>query len=188
MTDTQYDLTYVMERRDFVALTFALTRPSPGRLVRSIVLAIMVFTAAYAIGNGTHAATLLERPLELAVLAGYELLFILLIFFLLRWLYLWVAASTVFGRNAAAGKRMRFEIDDDTIVGGQEGISTTVRWLAVVRLIERPDYLFIALSRREAMILPRRAFGDQATFEGFIAFARGHVAATRSVDPARQSA
>jgi hypothetical protein len=188
MTDTRYEFTYVMQRRDFVALTFAIQQITPWRFVATIVLCIIFMTGAYLLGNGPQAATILERPMEIVVLAGFEVVTLLFLIFPFRWFYLWYAASTVFRRNAAAGKAMRFVIDAAAIVGGMEGISTTVAWPAVTRLIEKPNHLFLAISRREAMILPRRTFANDTERAAFTEFARARFAATRSVDPKPQSA
>ena len=187
MTETIYHLTYVMQRGDFVALTRALSRRN---LLASALLIGGASVLGYLIGAGGHFVAPPDSKVFWITVA-LDIAILLVVLFPLRWLYLWFAAAAIYRRNAAADKTMRFDINDDTITGGMPGMSTTLTWANVTRLIETPDRLFVAISRREAMILPRRAFPDAAAYTAFLAFAQGRVAATRTavpVDPAAPSA
>jgi hypothetical protein len=58
--------------------------------------------------------------------------------------------------------------------------STTVRWSCVQRIEQAPDVLYVYISATEAIVLPRRAFADEAAFAAFHAAARQYWEASRA--------
>jgi hypothetical protein len=171
----QFHLSYIMQRDDFVALARVVSRRTPQRILFEALLLGVLIVGAYFIGAGGSALTLPSYPAEFSAAIGVGLAVLLGTLFPLRWLQLWLMAGAAYRRNAAAGKTVTFDIDEHTIVGGIAGVTTTLQWSAVTRLIETPERLFVAISRREALILPRRAFADATTCDQFIAFARSLI-------------
>jgi hypothetical protein len=171
----QFHLSYVMERDDFVALTRLMSRRTPQRIVLEALIFAVIIVGAYFAGAGSSALTLPAYPAEFAAAIAVGIAVWFGTLFPLRWLQLRLMAGAAYRRNAAAGKTVTFDIDSVAIVGGIPGVMTTLNWSAVTRLIETPDRLFIAISRREALILPRRAFPDAAAYGQFIAFAKTNI-------------
>lgn len=54
-------------------------------------------------------------------------------------------------------------------------LASTILWPAVTRVIETPRLLLIAISARQAVVVPRRAFDSAETFQAMRAFTLDHV-------------
>jgi hypothetical protein len=55
------------------------------------------------------------------------------------------------------------------------GRDARLDWPLVRKVIVSPEHLFLAISRREAIVLPRRAFASAAEFEAVTALAQRKV-------------
>ena len=189
MATAPFELSYTMERGDFVALTQAMMRPTLRAAILRALLIIAGAAVGFVIGTGFHPAGAIEELVTLkAPLEGYVIMSVvgLVIVFLIaiaRPLYLRSAAIAAYKRSAAAGQVVTLRLDNDRVFARQPGVTTTIDWSAVTCLIETPAYLFIAISRREALIVPRRAFAGDADFAGFIAWARGKAPAIDAKAP-----
>jgi hypothetical protein len=185
MSDAKFTVSYVMERGDFVALTWALSRLSVARSALRGFLVVVIACGVFIIAGGEQAVPILvslvslTAPVEAYIGLALPAALLVLSIYPGRSLYLAAAAAAVYRRNAAAGQRLSFEIGEEEIVGGQPHISSRLAWPAIVRLIETPQHLFLAISRREALILPRRAFADDEAFSALAQFARTRIAASR---------
>lgn len=175
MDQPLFHLTYVMQRDDFIALTRTMLRRTPQRVALEALLLAAIIVGGYFVGAGPNALALPNYPAEFYPALAAAVVLLLAVLFPMRWLQLWLTARSVYRRNAAAGKTITYDIDDTTIVGGIPGVQTALNWSAVTRLIETPERLFIAISRREALIVPRRAFTDVPAYAAFIAFAKSRI-------------
>jgi hypothetical protein len=73
-------------------------------------------------------------------------------------------ARWMFPRYSIAGKDVTLELDDHDIrskAGGNEG---RVSWRSIVRAIETKDGLYLALSRVELIVIPRRVLPSADAF------------------------
>jgi hypothetical protein len=193
MSEPPFRISYIVQRDDFVALTRAMNHMTLRTHLFRIALLVGAMTAAWFASTREHSGDAFNEivtgraPFEVYPFIAVMLVVLLFALFSRPWLLAWTARR-VYPRNAFADKQIVFEITDVAIVGGLPLISSTIAWAAVVRLIETPERLFVAISRREALIIPRRAFASDADFVDFLAFARGRLAATRAVDGTPSSA
>ena len=73
-------------------------------------------------------------------------------------------ARWMFPRYSIADKDVTLELDEQDIrskIGGNEG---RLSWRSIVRVIETPDGLYLALSRAELIAIPRRALPSADAF------------------------
>ena len=172
---------YKMQRGDYVALTRTMGRKSPRRTA----LEIAAYVLAVILAIGLAAGTLEAAGPVLGMIASlrapwwlYPLLVAGPLLTLLHPHYLGLIAAIVYRRNAIADRDVVLEFSGAAIEGGMTGISSRVGWTAVQSLIETPTHLFITVSRREALIVPRRAFGHDEEFRTLLGFIRARVAAS----------
>ncbi|WP_210258455.1 YcxB family protein [Rhizobium skierniewicense] len=74
-------------------------------------------------------------------------------------------AATVFKTRAAANQEIVVTLSKDGVTARSADINSDISWGGIVKAIETKTHLFLALSKREALILPRRGFpsaGDYA--------------------------
>jgi hypothetical protein len=182
MTGEALQLSYRMERHDFVALTNALTRRSIWRPILIIVvwyLAIGCFMLAAIGDSGSLQDLLMVIATGQAPWWFYPVLLIGPALALLRPYFLTLVAARVYPRNALADKTLRFTFNSDAIEGGMPEIQSRFLWSAIKSIVETPAYAFLLISRREALIVPRRAFATPDDYDALISFARARMVANR---------
>ncbi|WP_425503987.1 YcxB family protein [Rhizobium paranaense] len=54
-------------------------------------------------------------------------------------------------------------------------MASTIKWSAIKRVIEGRTFFLMSLTSRQAVLLPRRAFPDDAAYADALAFARVHA-------------
>lgn len=172
-----FHVTYRFERGDFVAMTHALTRTSwRWRLAATAVLIALVVIALYVMAGTIDRTWLALR----AVLEGrlpvdtYVVLVIAVLFAWFGHLAGPLAAAMIFKRNALANQEVSLTLDAVGIEGSGGGVQTRIAWASVKRLIETRRHLFFAISKREAVMLPRRAFRSEQDYQAVRAFALQH--------------
>jgi len=89
-----------------------------------------------------------------------------------------LTAALIYRRNAIAEREVTLEFDGAGVQGGTAGLFSRIGWSAVRRVIETPRHLFIAISRREALIVPRRAFRHDDEYRTLAGFVRARIAAS----------
>lgn len=169
-----FHVTYRFERADFVAMTHALTRTSwRWRLAATAILIAVVVIALYAMAGTIDRTWLALR----AVLEG-RLPVDTYVIFLIAVLFAWcghlagpLAAGLIFKRNALADQEVSITLDAAGIAGSGGGVQTRIAWASIKRLIETRRHLFFAISKREAVMLPRRAFRSEQDYQAARAFA-----------------
>lgn len=177
-TSSLYRITYRMERRDYVAMTAALAQPASARLAFEIAgyLAIVALAGLAFAGSTTAYARALadafSLPLALLtvplVLAGPLLL-------ALRPRIAGLVAALLYKRHAMADRDVTLDLNIEGIGGGASDLYSHIGWGAVTRLIETPSHLFIQISRREAMALPRRAVANDDQWRNIVGFIRART-------------
>jgi hypothetical protein len=173
-----YSVTYRMERSDFVALNRVLTRRSPSRVAAELALYFGLLLAIVAVNAGSP-----ERiPGLLADIFDFPtvLYFVPLIFFgpLLLLAIPWIMglrAALLYNRNAVADKEVTLHLTAEGIEGGPTELYSRVGWAAVVKLIETPNHLFVQISPREALIIPRRAVPNEDVYNNLKGFVRART-------------
>ncbi len=169
-----FEVKFRFERGDFVAMTNALSRPTwRWRWLATVALIALWAIMLYAMAGSVERAWLVVRgavqgrlPWDLYVVFAVALLF--------PWLGHLVAplmAAMVFKRNALANQEVTLSLDRAGIEGGGAGIQSRIAWSSIKRVIETPRHLFFAISKREAVTLPRRAFGSEQDYQAARAFA-----------------
>ncbi|HHY50701.1 MAG TPA: YcxB family protein, partial [Alphaproteobacteria bacterium] len=82
-----------------------------------------------------------------------------------------LVAAALYRGSALADREVSLHLTADGIEGGATDLYARIGWAAVTRLVETSRHLFILISRREALIIPRRAVPNEdhySTIRGFI--------------------
>jgi hypothetical protein len=91
------------------------------------------------------------------------------------WLWYWQASKrrliAIFsqGRNRMLFGKTRIELRRDVIWRAQAMSEGWVRWAAVENVERDADYAYITVGTATAYVVPRQAFGDEASFDRFVA-------------------
>ncbi|WP_186332128.1 YcxB family protein [Bordetella genomosp. 13] len=175
--------TYRYERVDFVRACIALARPSmPRRLAWCVAwLVCMVGFMMWTLEPHQRLPGLRLLATGGFPWSGYAILVgcLLLIWFraeVLGWLF----CAPAYGRTALAGQDVAVELGQDGIWAGNDNVNTRVAWAGVQRIVETPALLLFVISRREGILLPRRAIPSEAARQEALALARARVDAARA--------
>ena len=173
-----FTVSFRMQRGDFVALTRALVRLDPRKDTIKIaayfgaLLAINWLTAgsidaliASLVDTFSFPNVLLYGPL----IAAAPLLL------LLAPQLASLNAAAIYKRNAIADREVTVHLTAEGIEGGATDLYSRVGWAAVTRLIETPTHLFIQISRREALLIPRRAVPNEDEYNNLKGFVRART-------------
>lgn len=173
-------ISYRYSRSDYIQASLLMAgRPLTRRLLDVGVYFAMMLAAAIAVivYRGAELA-LLADVIEvipwwawILILVGAAFLFVPEYFITLP-----IAAAT-FASLSVAGAMIHVSLEDDAIATRTEDPDThsTISWSAVKAVKENHHGLFVALGKREALLMPRRAFASEADFQATAAFARGRV-------------
>jgi hypothetical protein len=166
-----HHVTYRFERRDFVAMTRALTRkPWTWGLAAVALWLVLVLVLVLLLLSGRF--EFLEHGIRVVVI---------------DYLPLWVigAAALLFGarlsaamvfRNIAyANQEIELLVRPSGIESRTKDIQAEIAWTAVKKIIETSTHLILAISKREALIIPRRAFASDDDYQAARGFIVRHV-------------
>lgn len=172
---------YRMERADYIALCRALqTKPIQRALIEIAVYFVLLLAGAFVAAN-FNVATFLRVLGDFASFEAPWWFYLLLILGPVLALSHteWVAlvAALTYRRNAIADKNVSLSFDGSGVTATATNYETKVGWDAFIRLVETPTHAFLAISRREALIVPRRAFADEHDHRTLLAFIRARLAA-----------
>lgn len=84
-------------------------------------------------------------------------------------------AALVFKTRAAADKEIIVTLSDNGIHARSADIDSNVSWRGITKAIETKTHMFLALSKREALILPRRGFASSADYDEALCLVRKHL-------------
>lgn len=177
---------YRMERGDYVALATTLGRRSLGRALAeaAFYLALALVILLVIAGGLDQAAELLGDTVVLrAPWWVYLLLLAGPVLALLHPHVMGLAAALSYGRKAIADREVTLAFDGTGIEGSTTGLFSRLGWSAARGVIETPRHFFVAVSRREALIVPRRAFSHDDEYRTLLGFVRARIAATRASTP-----
>jgi hypothetical protein len=179
-----FSYSFRMERSDFLALNKVLRRRSV--VVPTVILflyfgGVAAFILAGLDGDvAAFAVVAMQIGTGKAPLWLYPLLLFGPLLVLLRPFYLEFLAGQVYRRNVMADQQLTYRFASDAIQGGIPEIQGRFLWRAIKRIIVTPEHAFLTLSRREALIIPRRAVSTDEDFETLLAFARARITAARA--------
>lgn len=173
-----FRVTYRMERGDLVAMTMALSRSSPRRLAFEIAayLAIVALIGLALAGSAdAYADTLADAfSMPLAVIT-VPLLLAGPVILALRPQINGFVAALIYKRHAIADREVTLDLTAEGIEGGATDVYSRIGWGAVSGLIETPTHLFVRISRREALTIPRRAVPNEDEYRNLRGFIRART-------------
>ncbi|NTF06831.1 YcxB family protein [Agrobacterium rubi] len=169
------DIRYVCMRSDFIAVTRALIRRPFWRTALTVVLSLIIAGHLFVMawfwpvkeGVPTWYAELHFRywpiwflPLLLTVFSGH---------------LAGLMAAMVFKTRAAANQDIVVTLSRDGVRARSADINSDISWSGIVKAIQTRTHLFLALSKREALILPRRGFASDADYAEAVCLVRAHL-------------
>lgn len=172
---------YRFSRDDYLALVAAM-KPKSYRL--RIVLAVawlslfvlVIFLSSHDweqfVGAMRDLATMNEVPTIFYLMIGLGLALIAFLPSLTM-----LRAMRLYSGYAIADRELDMELDEAGLRISGPGRETRLEWRLVQRAVTSKDYLFLAISRREALVLPARAFASPAAFAAATTYARARIAA-----------
>lgn len=167
-------IAYQFERRDLWRLARALYRPSWTKrlLLPALALAAMLGVIVYRLGGWPTErqwAVFLRRPELIAMTVVLVML----------WANLhWCSILTLVARFrslAIADKEIMVSFSEDGLAADVEGVASHIPWAKFTGRIEEADRVLLKIARWEAVTIPRRAFPDDASWRGALAFLREKV-------------
>jgi YcxB-like protein len=170
---------YTFTRDDYLAMVHALDQPQQG--VRTILVTAWISLFVLVIGLMSKnwpeflqamrdLVTFNEVPFFIygLLLAGFVLIALLPNLTLLR-------AMRLYSGLAIADQQIDVVIDEAGLTTSVPGRHGQLEWSIFRRVVVKPEHLFLTISRREALLLPRRAFATAAEFEAVTALAQRKV-------------
>lgn len=172
-----YTVTYRMERRDFVALTRVLSRRPAWRVFAELALYFGALLAIAALAGGPHN---LMRTLGSFVTGPLFFVYLPLILvgpllLLLTPQITGLIAAMAYRRSEMADRDVVLYLTAEGIEGGSADLYARVGWAAVQRLVETPTHLFLQISRREALLVPRRTVPNEDQYNNIKGFIRART-------------
>lgn len=179
-TTPAFRVKYTMQRRDYVALSTTMSKKPPIRTLVEIAFYVVVvlMTVLVATGSLEAASSGLRTLLTLrAPWWVYPILGVTPLLMLFHAQIMGLIAALIYKRNAIADREMVLDFTSEGIEGGVTDLYSRIGWNAVRKLIETPTHLFVAISRREALIVPRRALPHEDDYRTLLGFIRARAAA-----------
>jgi hypothetical protein len=183
-----FRVTYRMQRQDFVALSHALQQRRLPQILIQVILYPGALLGMLALRSGSWEAfmrSLADLTTGAAPFWIYLLMLVGPALALFHPQFLSFRAARGYRRNAIADRDVTLDFTAHGVEGNTTDFESRIGWNGVKRLIETPTHLFVAVSEREALIVPRRAFADDDSYRALLGFSRARFAA--SVD-GRQAA
>jgi hypothetical protein len=172
-----FRINYKLQRDDHLARAEELTRRPFGHTLGIAVAYALLLLLLLLLGSGSVEAAadrLLRLPgsPELLQIAPYLLPALLLLVPMST--YGRLLGGLAYRRSGLDGAEIILDITSEGIDAQVSGRSSRTTWATVRRLIETPEHLFIQLSRREALIIPRRAV-EAGRYEDLVGFIRART-------------
>lgn len=171
-------LSYRMERRDYVALTVALSRAPLRRLAFEIAgyFAIVAIVGLAIAGSAESYFEVLAGAFSLPqALLTIPLLAAGPVILTVRPEINGFVAALIYRRNAMAERDVTIDLTAEGIEGGAPDLYSEIGWGAVTGLIETPTHLFVRISKREALTIPRRAVPNEDEYRNLRGFIRART-------------
>lgn len=166
-TGRNFQITYTMTPRDYAAMGRALTRRSWRYSAIALTLWLLCVWCIAAWLTGIFNPLAMIRSLfqsRLSLWAVAVLGMGVLVTFFSHWLS-WTFSFLCYKQIASANTTITMGLTDEAIETSSSVADSTLPWTAVKRVIREIDYLFLPISKRESLILPRRSFASDAEFD-----------------------
>lgn len=172
-----FTISFRMERDDFVALSKVMTRQKPAHVILELTLYFGTLLGIAALVGGPQnlldtLSRLITAPLFVLylplILLGPALL-------LLTPQITGLIAALLYSRNAMADRDVVMHLTAEGIESGATDLYSSVGWGAVIRLVETRTHLFMLISRREALFVPRRAVPNEDSYNNLKGFIRART-------------
>jgi hypothetical protein len=184
-TELALAVSYIFNRSDYVLMSVALSRrPVVYRLLRAVALVLAALLIGVWVSSNSdngYFPTLLEvvkasasGQMPIWFYGTYAIVVVVALFG--HWIT-GLCAYFLFRRMPTAGLRHEVEFEETEVVIKAPNMGSTVHWSAIKRVIEDRTFFLISLKNRQAILLPRRAFPDQASYNSALAFAHSHATA-----------
>ncbi|MDO1585415.1 YcxB family protein [Rhizobium oryzicola] len=162
-------------------MTRVLTRRPLAR--NSLAFVLWLFSLWYFIGLLTDIFNPKFMAKFLYASSFYFWIFFAMIAFsiLLSYFNHWLAAGIsffYFRQMASADARVTLTMSEEGIESQSEVAKVNFPWRAVKRIVHEGNYLIMAISKREAIIFPRRGFNTDSEFEAAYQFAADRLLAS----------
>lgn len=181
--DDVFSYSFTMQRSDFIALSRVVSRRSIWSPLLILVFYFAVVAGFVLAGVNGDMAAFVEVARQIGTGKApawiYPLLLLGPLLVLLRPFYLRFLAGQSYRRNVLADRKLTYRLTSDAIQGGIPEVQGRFPWGAIKRVIVTPEHAFFTISRREALMIPRRIFAHDEDFETLLAFARARIAASR---------
>ncbi len=165
-----FEFRFVNEARDYAAMVTAMTQRSmKQRLLIGSVWSAAAIATAYWLGDGAPRSIVGNIVLVAPVIA----IMVAILLFSPR--INGLASRRVFRETAYANTEVTTFFTAVGVDMHCSGIDTHVDWSSVERIIETKAYVFLAISKRQALIVPRRAASSDQAFDDAVAFARSRI-------------
>ncbi|MDB5587339.1 MAG: hypothetical protein JWP26_2309 [Devosia sp.] len=167
---------YRFSSSDFVALNRALARPWWVQIAVPLtiwVIVVLVVLGQLGLKRGDFSGEVLQfvqfrtDPPWLSWFLGIALLLSLT-----APLATLLQARMIYKSNVSAEQDVSGVINGLGVATAIKGLSSTIEWASVRKVIATDTRLFLAISAREALVLPARGFDSADDFVAAIAFAR----------------
>ena len=173
-----FTVSFRMERGDFVALSTALAKldPGPTLLKISVYLLALLAIALFEAGSVDALLPALGEAFSFPNVLFYgPVVFGPPLLLLMTPQLAGLLAAASYGRNAIADREVTLHLTAEGIEGCATDLYSRVGWAADMRLIETPSHFFIQDSRREALLIPRRAVPNEDVYNNIRGFIRART-------------
>ncbi len=183
---------YRMTRGDYVALCRALQVKPLRRTLVEIAIFVAMFLAVIFAAAGFDSDSFWRGLGDLVSLNApwwiYAILLLGPVLILSHTEWVALIAVLAYRRYALAEKDVTLSFDGNGVTATSLSLTSQIGWEAFLRLIETPTHAFLVVSRREALIVPRRAFADEDDHRMLMGFIRARLAANVAATRAETAA
>jgi hypothetical protein len=166
---------YTFSRDDYLALVNVMRRSGWRLRAILVVMWLAVFVLIIGLMSESWAqftqalhdiVTFNEVPffVYLPLLAGLVLIALMPSLTMLR-------AMRLYGGFAIADRDITIVLDEASVATAWPGRHSRMEWSFIKRVIVRPGHLYLAIGKREAVVVPRRAFASDFEFAAVTALA-----------------
>ena len=174
-----FEVTFKMERADYVALCLAMQRKDRWRVAAEAIGALLIVPAAILVTTAGNFGALISALRDIATLHApwwiYPIVLAAPLLVVQQRLLIALKAGRHYRRYAVADREMRHSFETDGLETILTNFESWISWHAIESIIETSDHLFLTISRREALILPRRAFASDTDYQRLTGFVRDRI-------------
>ncbi|MBB3461364.1 YcxB family protein [Rhizobium sp. BK377] len=173
-----FQITYTMTSQDYAAMTRALTRRPLPRSILTLALWLFSVWCLIVFLTDTYDPVVMARAIfasTSSVLISAAVFVAITVFSIFSHWFAWAIAFLYYRQIASADATVTMTMSEAVVEASSTVADTKAPWSTVKRVLRERDYLFLAISKREAFILPRRSFGPEARFDAACRYAEARV-------------